>query len=88
MVAVEPLVGSAVRTVFDERRNSRWSAQRTLHRFDEPIVEQPRAGVLQVGGGDEVIAPSGDKFGESGAVQCADGEKTLTPGPSPGGSGE
>ncbi len=65
---VEPLVGSAVRTAFGQSGNPRWSARRTLHRFDEPIVEQPRAGVLKVGGGDEVIAHGGDEFGESGTV--------------------
>ncbi len=36
---VEQLVGSAVRTVFGASGNARWSAQRTLRRFDEPLVK-------------------------------------------------
>ena len=47
-----------------------------LYGSKQAVVEQPGAGVLEVGGGDEVMAHGGDELGESGAVECADGDKT------------
>ncbi len=52
----------------------RWTAERTLYRSGEPVVEQPPAGVGEISGGHHAIAYRRHEIADAGAVQCADAE--------------
>ena len=45
-----------------------------LHRLDEPLVEQPPAGVGEISGGHQAIAYRRHEIADAGAVCCADAE--------------
>ncbi len=46
-----------------------------LRAVSEALVEQPRAGVSEVGLGDEMLANGGDEIAQPGAVECADRDR-------------